>query len=56
MDFFAGLLQNGCAVDIRKLKNLPEGLCTVYRGETLLGLGDQVIKDGETCFKVVIHL
>lgn len=56
VDFFAGLLQNGCAVDIRKLKNLPEGLCTVYRGETLLGLGDQVIKDGETCFKVVIHL
>ncbi len=55
-DFFAGLLQNGCAVDIRKLKDLPRGLCTVYRGDTLLGLGDQIIKDGETCFKVVIHL
>ncbi len=56
VDFFAGLLQNGCAVDIRKLKNLPEGPCTVYRGEQLLGLGDQIIKDGETCLKVVIHL
>ncbi len=56
VDFFAGLLQNGCAVDIRKLKNLPQGLCAVYRGKNLLGLGDQIIKDGETCFKVVIHL
>ncbi len=56
VDFFATLLGNGCAVDIKKLKNLPEGLCRVYHGERLLGLGNQIEKDGETCFKVVTHL
>ncbi len=56
IDFFATLLGNGCAVDIKKLKNLPEGLCRVYQGERLLGLGNQIEKDGETCFKVVTHL
>lgn len=55
-EFFATLLKNGCAVDIKKLKNLPQSLCTVYSGEQLLGLGEIVEKDGETCFKVVTHL
>lgn len=54
--FFATLLKNGCAVDIKKLKNLPDGLCAVYSEEQLLGLGEIVEKDGETCFKVVTHL
>ena len=55
-DFFATLLANGCAVDIKKLKNLPTSLCRGYRDEQLLGLGQIVEKDGETCFKVKIHL
>lgn len=55
-EFFATLLKNGCAVDIKKLKNLPQTLCTVYSGEQLLGLGEILEKDGETCFKVVTHL
>ncbi len=54
--FFATLLKNGCAVAVKKLKGLPEGLCTVYADEQLIGLGDQIEKDGETCFKVVTHL
>lgn len=55
-EFFATLLNNGCAVAVKKLKNLPDTLCTVYRDERLLGLGKIVEKDGETCFKVVTHL
>ena len=55
-EFFATLLKNGCAVEIKKLKNLPQTLCTVYSGEQLLGLGEIIEKDGETCFKVVTHL
>ncbi len=54
--FFATLLGNGCAVEIKKLKNLPDTLCTVYHEEQLLGLGRIVEKDGETCFKVITHL
>ncbi len=55
-EFFATLLKNGCAVAVKKLKNLPDTLCTVYKEEQLLGLGQIVEKDGETCFKVVTHL
>lgn len=55
-DFFATLLRNGCAVSIRKLKDLPSGLCAVYRRGELIGLGDQIERDGETCFQVVTHL
>ena len=54
--FFAGLLKNGCAVAIKKLKDAPDRLCTVYQEEQLIGLGEQIEKDGETCFKVVTHL
>ena len=55
-EFFAGLLKNGCAVAVKKLKGVPQGLCTVYQNEQLIGLGEQVEKDGETCLKVVTHL
>lgn len=54
--FFATLLGNGCAVEVKKLKNLPQGLCTVYSEERLLGLGNVIEKDGEICFKIVTHL
>ena len=54
--FFATLLKNGCAVSVAKLKNAPETRCTVYAEGQLLGLGERVEKDGETCFKVVTHL
>ena len=56
IDFFATLLKNGCEVSVKKLKGLPEGLCTVWQGETLLGLGEQIEKDGEILFKIVTHL
>lgn len=55
-EFFATLLKNGCAVDVKKLRGLPQSLCTVYSGGALLGLGEIIEKDGETCFKVVTHL
>lgn len=55
-DFFATLLRNGCEVDVKKLKNAPDTLCTVYKGEELIGLGRKIEKDGETLFKVVVHL
>ena len=55
-DFYATLLRNGCAVAQEKLKALPDGLCTVYHHGSLIGLGNKVEKDGETCFKVVTHL
>ncbi|MBQ8600572.1 MAG: tRNA pseudouridine(55) synthase TruB [Clostridia bacterium] len=54
--FFATLLKNGCAVSVAKLKNAPESLCTVYADGQLVGLGERVEKDGETCLKVVTHL
>ncbi len=54
--FFATLLKNGCAVSVAKLKNAPDTRCTVYADGQLLGLGERVEKDGETCFKVVTHL
>lgn len=55
-EFFAVLLQNGCAVAVKKLRGLPAGLCTVWKGGVLIGLGDQIEKDGEILFKVVTHL
>ncbi|MBQ8895018.1 MAG: tRNA pseudouridine(55) synthase TruB [Clostridia bacterium] len=54
--FYATLLKNGCEVAAKKLKNLPETLCTVYQGDALVGLGNLIEKDGETFFKVVTHL
>lgn len=51
--FFARLLGNGCAVDIKKLKDCPKGLCFVYDGEILVGIGR--IQEDQT-FKIVTHL
>ena len=50
--FFARLLSNGCAVEIKKLKRLPSGKVRVYDGETLLGIGETT--DGT--FKIITHL
>ncbi len=54
--FFATLLSNGCAVAAKKIKDAPATLCRVYRDGALIGLGQQIEKDGETCFKVTTHL
>ncbi len=51
--FFAKLLSNGCAVDVKKLKGCPEGLCWVYDEQVLLGIG-KTQDDGT--FKIVTHL
>ncbi len=51
--FFARLLFNGCAVDIKKLKGCPEEMCWVYDEQTLLGIG-QAQADGT--FKIITHL
>lgn len=56
IEFFSTLLKNGCEVSVKKLKGLPQGLCTVWQGEKLMGLGDQIEKDGEILFKIVTHL
>lgn len=55
-DFFARLLSNGCAIDIKKLKNVPQGLCRVYRKDKLLGVGNRAEKDGTEYFKIITHL
>lgn len=54
--FFGGLLSNGCAIDMVKLKNVPEGICRVYCEDTLLGLGSRMEKDGKEHFKIITHL
>ena len=51
--FFARLLQNGCAVDVKKLKDSPQELCWIMDGETCLGLGKRLEDD---TFKIVTHL
>lgn len=54
--FYATLLSNGCAVAIKKIKDAPDTLCRVYRKGALIGLGQQIEEDGETCLKVTTHL
>ncbi len=51
--FFARLLQNGCAVELKKLKGCPGEPCWVYDGERRLGIG-QPLED--QTFKIVTHL
>ena len=51
--FFAKLLKNGCAVDVKKLKGCPESLAWVYDGEALLGVG-KILEDNT--FKIITHL
>lgn len=53
--FFARLLSNGCAVNVNKLKGLPDGLCRVY-SDRLLGLGNTHENDGGMVFKLLTHL
>ncbi len=55
-DFFATLMRNGCEISVKKLKNVPDTLCTVYKHEELVGLGHKFEKDGEVLFKIVTHL
>ena len=50
--FFAHLLKNGCAVDVKKLKDCPRE-AWVYEGDTLLGIG-KTLEDGT--FKIITHL
>lgn len=50
--FYGTLLKNGCAIDISKLKNIPEGISRVYC-DGLIGLGK--IND-ENCYKIITHL
>ena len=51
--FFARLLKNGCAVELKKLKGCPEGRTWVYDEEALIGIGERR-EDGT--FKIVTHL
>ncbi len=53
--FFSNLLSNGCAININKLKNLPDGICRV-KTDRLLGLGQIMEKNGEFVFKLITHL
>lgn len=55
-DFFGTLMRNGCEIAVKKLKNVPDTLCTVYRYDELLGLGHKIEKDGEIFFKIAVHL
>lgn len=55
-DFFATLMRNGCEIAVKKMKNVPNTLCRVYKNDEFIGLGHQFEKDGETLFKVVTHL
>lgn len=55
-DFFATLMRNGCEIAVKKMKNVPNTLCRVYKHDEFIGLGHQFEKDGETLFKVVTHL
>ena len=51
--FFAHLLKNGCAVELKKLKGCPEGRSWVYEEDMLIGIGERK-EDGT--FKIVTHL
>lgn len=55
-EFFSELLSNGCAIDIKKLKNVPETICRVYGKEKLLGLGSKTEKEETEYFKIITHL
>lgn len=51
--FFAHLLKNGCAVELKKLRGCPEERAWVYEEDTLLGIGERK-EDGT--FKIITHL
>ena len=50
--FFATLLSNGCAVEQKKLGEIPQGKCWVM-GEKLLGIGE---KREDGTFKIIVHI
>ncbi len=50
--FFARLLSNGCAVEQKKLGEIPADKCWV-KGDTLLGIGE---KKEDGTFKIVTHI
>lgn len=54
-DFFSKLLSDGCAVDIKKLKNIPDGISRLY-SDRLIGLGSVTEKDGIFVYKLITHL
>ena len=54
--FFVRLLSNGCAVETKKLRKVPKGMCRVYDGQTLIGLGEAYVKDEAEVFKIITHL
>lgn len=54
-DFFATLLSNGCAVSVKKLKNLPDGICRVYSNGGLIGLGKSLDTEDGQVFKLITH-
>lgn len=54
--FYSRLLTNGCAIDVKKLKNLPDGICRVYDSDKLLGLGSVLTEKDEQVFKIITHL
>ncbi len=53
--FYSTLLSNGCAIDTKKLKNIPDGISRVY-SDKLLGLGNVFEKDGVKYYKLLTHL
>lgn len=53
--FYARLLSNGCAVNVRKLKSLPSGICRVY-SDGLIGLGSVIETSEGHAFKLITHL
>ncbi len=53
--FFAKLLSNGCAVNVKKMKNLPHGVCRVYF-DGLIGLGNVIETQDGQVFKLITHL
>ena len=54
--FFATLLSNGCEIDTKKLKGIPQGICRVYNEQnSLIGLGQTLQKETEV-FKLITHL
>ena len=54
-EFFSRLLSNGCAIETKKLKNIPDGISRVY-SDKLIGLGSVTESNGVKQFKLITHL
>lgn len=55
-EFFCTLLSNGCAVSVKKLADLPHGLCRVYSSTRLIGVGNTIDTREGKAFKIITHL